>query len=103
VIIRHEELDVPVRVENDYMVEAFAANRTDDAFHVGTLPTEIEAPTELPLFLWLSHLPDTAVDSVAVPQQVTRDLLKRKGLPELLRRPLGRRAVALKCTIRLRS
>src|SRR5260370_26104802 len=33
----------------------------------------------------------TAVDSVAVPKQVTRDLLKGKGLPKLLRGPLGRR------------
>ena len=33
----------------------------------------------------------TAVDSVAVPKQVPRDLLKGKGLPELLRGPLGRR------------
>jgi hypothetical protein len=28
---------------------------------------------------------------VAVPKQVTRNLLKGKGLPELLRGPLGRR------------
>jgi hypothetical protein len=32
----------------------------------------------------------SAEDPVAVPKQVTRDLLKRKGLPELLRSPLGR-------------
>jgi len=32
-----------------------------------------------------------AEDPVAVPKQVTRDLLKGKGLPELLRGPLGRR------------
>jgi hypothetical protein len=32
---------VPVQgslVENDHVVEALAANRADDAFHVGTLP-----------------------------------------------------------------
>ena len=32
-----------------------------------------------------------AVDSVAVPRQVPRDVLKGKGLSELLRGPLGRR------------
>ena len=32
-----------------------------------------------------------AEDPVAVPKQVTRDLIKGEGLPELLRGPLGRR------------
>ena len=41
VIVRQEGLHVPVQcslVENDDVVEALAANRADDAFHVGTLP-----------------------------------------------------------------
>ena len=41
VIIRQEGLHLPVQaslVENDHVVEALAANPTDNAFHVGTLP-----------------------------------------------------------------
>src|SRR6516164_11419448 len=74
------------------MVEALAANRTDDAFHVGALPRGSRRRQNF-LDSHGFHICRklTAVDSVAVPKQVPRDLLKGKGLPELLRGPLGRR------------
>jgi hypothetical protein len=95
VIVREEGLHVPVQrslVEDDHVIEALAANRADDAFHVGSLPWRARRRKD---FLD-SHGFDTlrkltAEDAVVVPQQVTRDLLKGKGLPELLRGPLGRR------------
>jgi hypothetical protein len=106
VIIRQKGLRVPVQgslVENDHVVKTLAANRTDDAFYLGTLPRRSRRRQNF-LDSYGFHICRqlTTVDSVAVPKQVTRDLLKRKGLPELLRRPLDRR-VTLKCTIRFRS
>ena len=68
-------------VENDRVVEALAANRTDDAFHVGTLPRRARRrqnffdPHGFHIFAKL-----TAEDAVAVSQEVPRDLFKRKGL-----------------------
>jgi hypothetical protein len=50
VIIRQEGLDVPVQgvlVENDHMVEALAASRADEAFHVGRSATGTAALAEL--------------------------------------------------------
>ena len=79
-------------VENDYVVEALAAHRTDDAFHVGTLPRGSRRRQNF-LDSHVFHIfrKLTAEDPVPVAKQVTRDLLKGKGLPELLRGPLGRR------------
>ena len=74
------------------MVEALAANGSDDAFHVGTLLRGSRSRQnfldshDFHIFRKL-----TAEDPIAVPKQVTRDLLKGKGLSELLCSPLGRR------------
>ena len=46
----------------------------------------------------------TAKDYIAVPQQVTRELVKGKGLPQLLPRPLsGWVGGHIKCRMRRRS
>ena len=79
-------------IENDHVVEALAANRTDDAFHVATLPRGSRCRQNFRDshgFYISREL--IAEDPVAVSKQVTRNLLKGKGLPELLRGPLGRR------------
>src|SRR5260370_35885701 len=94
-MVRQEVLLVQVQrslVENDHVVEALAANRTDDAFHGGTLPRGSRCRQNF-LDSHGFHICRrlTAVDSVAVPKQVPRDLLKGKGLPKLLPAPLGRR------------
>src|SRR5260370_16825969 len=79
-------------VENDHVVEALAANCADDAFHVGTLPRgSLRRQNFLDSHGFHIFRKLTAIDSVAVPKQVPRDLLKGKGLPELLRGPLGPR------------
>src|ERR1700730_13423496 len=73
------------------MIQTLAANGADEAFHVGTLPRGSRRRQNFfdsHGFHILSKL--SAEDPVAVPKQVTRNLLKRKGLPELLRSPLGR-------------
>ena len=73
----------------DHDRQAFTANGADDAFHVGTLP---RGPRCRQNFLdshgfhILRKL--TAEDPVAVSNQITRNLVKGKGLPELLRSPL---------------
>ena len=108
VIIGQEGFHVPVQgslVENDDVVEALATNRPDDAFHVGTLPRGSRRRQNFldsHRFYFSRKL--IAEDPVAVAKQVPRDLLKGKGLPELLRvhSSVGW-AVMLKCTIRLRS
>ena len=65
------------------MVEALAANHTDNRFHVRTLP---RGPLRRKNFLDSQgfHIfrKLTAIDSVAVTKQVPRDLLKGKGLPQ---------------------
>ena len=72
------------------MVEALAANRADDTFHVGALPRRSRRRQNFLDSHGFHIFPKlTAEDPVAIPQQVTRDLLKRKGLPELLGGPLG--------------
>src|SRR5260370_7323909 len=79
-------------VENDHVVEALAANCADDAFHVGTLPRgSLRRQNFLDSHGFHIFRKLTAVDSVAIPKQVTRDLLKGEGLPQLLSGPLRRR------------
>ena len=79
-------------VENDHVVEALAANRADHAFHVGTLPRGSRCRQNFldshSVYIFRKLI---AEDPVAVSKQVTRNLLKGKCLPELLRSPLGRR------------
>ena len=78
--------------EDNQMIEAFTANRSDDAFHIGTLPGR---PGCREYFRY-AQVPDLAVeivaeDAIAITQQVTRDLVKRESFPQLLASPLGGR------------
>src|SRR6266851_2454080 len=72
------------------MVEALAANRADDALHVGSLPRRARRRQNFldsHGFHILAKL--SAEDAVAVPQEVPRDLFKRECFAQLLPGPLG--------------
>jgi len=81
-------------VEDDHMVETLAANATDRPLDVRILPWRarrrpnladaeaIDAPAEV-----------RTIDSISIPQHVTRSRIPRKGVHDLLRGPLCRRMV----------
>ena len=76
-------------VENDHVIEALAANRPDDAFHVSALPRRSWRPKYL-LRSQIGHLLAelASKDPIPITEQILRRLVERKGLPQLLRRPL---------------
>jgi len=92
-------------VEHEHMVQALAPDRTNHPLDVGPLPGGSRGAQHF-LDAHVSHLSleGIAEDSIAVPQQVARQLVEGKGLSQLLPRPLrGRWAVTLLWTMRRRS
>src|SRR5450759_4683015 len=95
VIIRHKRLQVTIQtglVENDHVVDALAPNRTDHAFDVGPLPGGARRREHF----FDAQMPDLLgevgpEDAIAISQKISRHLLKREGLSQLLSGPLGRR------------
>src|SRR4051812_2475588 len=79
-------------MEDDHVIQALAANRADDSFHIGALPGRTRCGQHL-LDSHRLHLLDEvmAEDPVAISQQVTRSAVPRKRFPELMSGPLGRR------------
>src|ERR1700745_2007395 len=79
-------------MEHDHMIEALAANGTNHSLHIGSLPRRARCKQHFPgtqgphLFSEVN-----AEDRITVAQQVTRELVKGKGLPQLLPRPLSGR------------
>ena len=82
-------------MEHNYMIEALTPNGTNHPFHVGSLPGRARRGQHF-VDAHVSHLFSevTAEDRIAVAQQVTRELVKGKSLPQLLSGPLGRRSWA---------
>jgi hypothetical protein len=74
------------------MIEALAANGTNHPLHIGSLPRRAWCREHF-LDSHVAHLflEVMAEDGIAVPQQVMRELVKGKGLPQLLPRPFGGR------------
>src|SRR5208283_3072674 len=74
------------------MIEAFAPNGTNHPLHVRPLPRRARSGQHF-MDAYVSHLFSEfkAEDSITVAQQVTRELVKGKGLPQLLSCPLGSR------------
>ena len=75
-------------VEDDDVVQTFAANRANDPFHVGPLPRRPWSRQ----YLFDSHdfhllYELLAEDPVPIPQEIAGCRLSREGLPELVRRP----------------
>src|SRR5215469_10344114 len=94
-MVRQEGRHVAVQgslVENDHVIEALAANRPDDAFHVSALPWRSRRAERL-FRSQSGHLPAElgSKDPVLVTEQILRRLVEGKCLPQLLRRPLRRR------------
>ena len=75
-------------VENDHMVQTFAANGADHPFDVRTLPRRSWRSQHF-LNAQLFHLLGEfgTEDAVAVAQQIARRAVSRKRLPQLLRAP----------------
>src|SRR5271165_4142796 len=71
------------------MIEALAPNRTNHPLYVGPLPRGSRCGQHF-VDAHVSHLFSELIaeDSIAVAQQVARQLVKGKGLPQLLPRPL---------------
>jgi hypothetical protein len=77
-------------MEHDHMIEALAPNGTNHPLHVRSLPRRTQRG---------QHFVDAQVtqlfseviaeDRIAVPQQVARELVKGKCVPQLLSGPLG--------------
>src|SRR5271167_3135838 len=71
------------------MIEALAPNGTNHPLHVDSLPWGSRRGQHF-LEAHVSHLFSELIaeDSIAVAQQVARQLVKGEGLPQLLSRPL---------------
>src|SRR5260370_31160727 len=74
------------------MIEALAPNGTNHPFDIGSLQRGARCGQHF-LDAEVSHLCSEvmAEDGIAVAQQVSRELVKGKGLPQLLSRPLRSR------------
>ena len=79
-------------MEHDYMIEAFAPNRSNHSLHIGSLPRGARCRQNF-ADAQVSHLFSEVIakDGVAVAQQVARELVEGKCLPQLLSRPLSSR------------
>jgi hypothetical protein len=64
------------------MIEALATNGSYHSLYIGSLPRRARCRQDF-ANTHVSHLLSEVVaeDSIAVPQQVTRELVKGKGLP----------------------
>src|SRR5215472_2371518 len=71
------------------MIEALASNGSNHSLHIGSLPRRAWCREDF-ANAHISHMFSEVIakDPIAVPQQVTRELVKGKGLPQLLSRPL---------------
>ncbi len=71
------------------MIEALAPNGTNHPLYIRSLPRGSRRKQHF-MDAHVSHLFSELIaeDSIAVAQQVTRELVKGKGLPQLLSRPL---------------
>src|SRR5882724_1019064 len=76
-------------VQDDHMVQAFAADTPGEAFHIGVLPGTPRGDHDL----FDAHIVDLlvkwcAIYTIAIPPQIACDLIPGKGLDHLLRGPL---------------
>ena len=74
------------------MVETLAPNGTNHPFYVGSLPGRTRGRQHL-FYSHVAHLSSEvlAENRVAITQQVTRELLERERVAQLLAGPLGGR------------
>src|SRR6267143_542006 len=76
-------------MEHDHMIEALATNGSNNPLYIGSLPRRARRRQNF-ADTRVSHPFSEVIakDSIAVPQQVARELSKGKCLPQLLSRPL---------------
>ena|ERR1700687_1742146 len=76
-------------MEHDLLIGALASNRSNHSLYIGPLPRRAWCRQNL-ADANVSHLFSEVIakDSIAVTEQVARDLGKGKCLPQLLSRPL---------------
>ena len=92
-------------MEHNHMIEALATNGSNHPLHIGSLPRRARCRQNF-ADAHVSHLFSEVIaeDSIAVAQQVARELGKGKGLPQLLSGPLrGRVGGHIECRMRRRS
>src|SRR6267143_2926216 len=79
-------------MEHNHLIEALASNGSNHSLYIGSLPRRARRRQNF-ADAHASHLVSEVIakDSIAVPQQVARELVKGKCLPQLLSRPLGGR------------
>ena len=81
-------------IEYDDVIQAFPPNRADQSLHIGRLLRRTWSDPKFPQSQNLgAALEFQAIDAVAVTEQIFWGRGKRKGFPELLRRPSGGGAV----------
>src|SRR5262245_34284699 len=79
-------------VEDDRVVQAFAADTPDQPLHIGVLPRTPGGDHDLLDSHMLDPLPKGgAIDAVPIAQQISWGLVPREGVDDLLRGPLRRR------------
>jgi hypothetical protein len=76
-------------MEHDHMIEALAPNGSNHSLYIGSLPRRARCRQDF-ANAHAAHLFSEVIakDRIAVAQQVARELVKGKGLPQLLSRPL---------------
>src|SRR5208283_1715177 len=76
-------------MEDDHMIETLATNGSNHSLDIGSLPWRARCRQDF-ANAHVSHLFSEVIakDPIAVPQQVTRELVKGGCLPQLLSRPL---------------
>ena len=79
-------------MQHDYMIEALAPNGTNHPLHIGSLPRRTRRGQDF-VDAHVPHLSSECIaeDRITVAQQVARELVKGKCLPQLLSRPFCRR------------
>lgn len=94
-VVSQERLDVTVQrrlVEHDHVVQALTPNRSDDAFHVGSLPRRAWSSENLSNTHGIHLLSEIiAEDVVAISQHIPWRGVPRESITELLGGPLGGR------------
>src|SRR5262245_37952011 len=78
-------------IKDDDMVQAFTANRTDDTFHVSSLPRRPRSAENFCDIHYRDLIAElVAIDPISISQQIARCGIEREGFQHLLRSPFGR-------------
>jgi hypothetical protein len=80
-----------VFVQNEDIVQTLPPDRANEPFHQGILPRTVGGRQHFTDRHAVDALPErVAADRVAIAEEIARSGLVRKGVHDLLRRPVGR-------------